>query len=142
MAFEAWEIPYNVMMEGLPPGVYDVGKPEESSPVLATSNFTETVYLLENILKACAVDALLLMSDTKGYSVDNVMVEKRFTPFEILKVISQTGPGSLFNHRNLIIPGLAGHLKGHIATTGGWQVSTGPVSGLEIRIFLMREGPV
>lgn len=124
------------------PGVHDVGKSEESFPVFAPCNFRETVDLLENILKACALDALLLMSDTKGYSVDNAMVEKRFTPFEILKVISQTEAGSLFNHRHLINSGLAGHLKGHSATTRAWQVSTGPVSGFEIPVFLMREGRV
>lgn len=137
LTFEPRTIPYNVMMESLTPGVYPVGNPQASSPVLATCNFTETIYLLEDILQACSVDALLLMSDTKGYSVDNAVVEKRFTPFEILKVISEGEVGPLVNHRHLVIPGLAGHLKSHIATTSGWRVSTGPVSGFEIPLFLM-----
>ena len=80
LAFEPRKIPYNVMMESLPPGVYHAENPQASSPVLVTCNFRETIYLLENILKACSVDALLLMSDTKGYSVDNAVVEKWFTP--------------------------------------------------------------
>lgn len=136
------KIPYDVMMHSMAPGVYRVGNPQASAPVLATCNFKETVYLLENILRACSLDAFLLMSDTKGYSVDNAVVEKKFTPFEVLKVISQAEAGSFVNHRRLIIPGLAAHLKSQLATTTGWQVSVGPVSGFEIPLFLMREGLV
>jgi acetyl-CoA decarbonylase/synthase complex subunit gamma len=132
-------IPYNLMMESLSPGIYPVGDPLPASPVLVTCNFTETHYLLENILKVCSIDAFLLMSDTKGYSVDNAFVEKRFTPFEVLKVISHAEAGSLANHRRFVIPGLAGHLKSRLATTTGWQVLTGPVSGFEIPLFLMKE---
>lgn len=140
LTLELDPIPYNVMMEALTPGAHEVGYPQPSSPVLVTCNFTETVYLLEKILKACSVNALLLMSDTRGYSVDNAVTEKRFTPYEILKVISHSEVGSRVNHRHLVIPGLAGHLKNQVATTSGWRVSIGPVSGFELPLFLMREG--
>ncbi len=133
-------IPYNVMMDSLTPGLHRVGNPLPSSPILVTCNFTETVFLLEKILTTCSIDAFLLMSDTKGYSVDNAVVEKKFTPFEILKVISHTEVGSLVNHQHLVIPGLAGHLKSQLTTTTGWQVFTGSVSGFEIPLFLMKEG--
>ncbi|MDQ7782569.1 MAG: (Fe-S)-binding protein [Desulfomonilaceae bacterium] len=135
-------IPYNVMMESLSPGIYPVGDPPPSSPVLVTCNFTETVRLLEQILKTCSIKAILLMSDTKGYSVDNAVAEKKFTPFEVLKVISHTEVGSMVNHGRLLIPGLAGHLKTGLATTTGWHVLKGPVSGFEIPLFLIREGLV
>jgi CO dehydrogenase/acetyl-CoA synthase gamma subunit (corrinoid Fe-S protein) len=133
-------IPYNVMMESFSPGLIRVGDADDYSPVLVTGNFQETVRLLENILNACRVRAFLVLSDTKGYSVDNAVVEKRFTPFEILKVITETEVGSMVNHRNLVIPGLARHLCSQIKQATGWQVEVGPVSGLELPLFLVREG--
>ena len=80
------------------------------------------------------------MSDTKGYSVDNAIEEKRFTPFEILKTINETEIGSSVTHRNLIIPGLARHIAGQIKHVTGWEVIVGPVSGFELPLFLYREG--
>ncbi|MBI5252153.1 MAG: hypothetical protein HY912_21875 [Desulfomonile tiedjei] len=138
--FSPQAIPFNVMMESFSPGLIRVGDPDPSSPVIATGNFQETRRLLENILNACGINLFLLMSDTKGYSVDNAVVEKRFTPFEILKVITESEAGSFVNHRNLIIPGLARNISGQIKQSTGWQVAVGPVSGLELPLFLVKEG--
>jgi CO dehydrogenase/acetyl-CoA synthase gamma subunit (corrinoid Fe-S protein) len=106
------------MMESFPPGLTRVGEPSETSPVLVTGNFQETARLLETILNTCGTPAFLLMSDTKGYSVDNAIEEKRFSP---------------------IIPGLARHLAGQIKQTTGWEVAVGPVSGLELPLFLVKK---
>ena len=133
-------LPYNIMMESFPPGVIRIGEPDEACPVMVTCNFQETVRLLEKILNASKVRAYLVMSDTKGYSVDNAIEEKRFTPFEILKAINESEIGSSVTHRNLIIPGLARHIASQIKQTTGWEVIVGPVSGLEIPLFLNKEG--
>jgi len=133
-------LPYNVMMESFPPGVIRIGEPNESSPVMVTCNFQETVRLLEKILNACTVHAYLVISDTKGYSVDNAIEEKRFTPFEILKAINESEIGSSVTHRNLIIPGLARHITSQIKQATGWDVIVGPVSGFEIPLFVKKEG--
>lgn len=139
ISFVAPPIPFNCMMESFPPGLNRVGDPIESSPVIVTGNFQETVRLLEGILNACSSPVFLITSDTKGYSVDNAIPEKRFTAFEILKTITETEVGSLVNHRNLIIPGLAKPLGGQIKQTTGWRVMVGPVSGLELPLYLMKE---
>ena len=139
LAFELPKMPYNVMMESFPPGLIRVGNPDDTAPVLITGNFQETLRLLERIMNACTIQAFLLMSDTKGYSVDNAIVEKRFTPFEIAKVITESEIGSLTSHRNLVIPGLARHLASQIKQTTGWQVTIGPVSGVELPLFLVTE---
>jgi CO dehydrogenase/acetyl-CoA synthase gamma subunit (corrinoid Fe-S protein) len=133
------KIPYNIMMESFTPGIMNIGSPVASAPVLVTGNFIETVKLLQKILEACKVSAFLIMSDTKGYSLDNAVVEKRFSPFEILKAITESEIGSLVNHRNIVIPGLARHLSGQIKQTLGWQVLIGPVSGFELPLFLFNE---
>jgi CO dehydrogenase/acetyl-CoA synthase gamma subunit (corrinoid Fe-S protein) len=139
-AFQLPRLPYNCMMESFPPGLIRMGDPEPTSPVLITGNFQETVRLLESIFHACAMPAFLVMSDTRGYSIDNAIVEKRFTPFEILKVITETEIGSLTSHRNLVIPGLARHLASQIKQATSWRVEVGPVSGMELPLFLVTEG--
>lgn len=133
-------IPYNVMMESFDPGMLEVGNPDSASPVLITGNFTETSRLLESVLTTCSTSAFLVVSDTKGYSLDNAVAEKRFSPFEILKVITESEVGSFVSHRNLVIPGLARHLASQIKQTTGWQVLVGPVSGFELPLFLLQEG--
>ncbi len=133
-------LPYNIMMEKFPPGVTRIGEPNESSPVMVTGNFQETVRILEKILNACMVHAHLVMSDTKGYSIDNAIEEKRFTPFEILKAINESEIVSSVTHRNLIIPGMARHIASQVKQTTGWEVIVGPESGFEIPLFLKKEG--
>jgi len=140
ITFQLPVIPYNVMMESFAPGLISVGDPEGTAPVLVTGNFQETVRLLESVLKACGMRAFLLLSDTKGYSIDNAIVEKRFTPFEIAKVITETEVGSLTSHRELVLPGLAQHLASQVRQITGWQVEVGPVSGIELPLFLLTEG--
>jgi CO dehydrogenase/acetyl-CoA synthase gamma subunit (corrinoid Fe-S protein) len=140
LEFDLPVIPYNVMMENFDPGLIKINNPGESSPVMVTCNFHETVDLLEKILTISGVKSVLLMSDTKGYSVDNAIEKKRFTPFEIMRVITETEVGSCVTHRNLMIPGLAKHMAGQIRQATGWNVVVGPVSGLEIPLFLVREG--
>jgi acetyl-CoA decarbonylase/synthase complex subunit gamma len=133
-------LPYNVMMESFSPGVIKVGRPNESSPVMVTCNFQETANILKKILETCSVNGYLVMSDTKGYSVDNAIEEKRLTPFEILKVLNESEIGASITHRTLVIPGLARHIAGRIKQVVGWDVVVGPVSGFEIPLFLKKEG--
>jgi len=80
------------------------------------------------------------MSCTRGYSADNAVVEKRFTPFEIMKVLKETELWALVNHRKLVIPGLVKHIAGQIKQITGWEVIVGPVSGLELPLCLKKEG--
>jgi CO dehydrogenase/acetyl-CoA synthase gamma subunit (corrinoid Fe-S protein) len=133
-------VPFNIMMETTPTGLIEVGKPTISSPVAVTGNFRETVRLLENCLNACGISVFLLVTDTKGYSIDNAVEEKRFSPFEILKTLTETEIGSLVNHRNVVVPGLARSLAGQIQQMTAWKTTVGPVSGLELPLFLVKDG--
>jgi len=132
-------IPYDVMMEKVGQGLFRIGRPQKGSPVLVTGNFTGTIDVLKRILDACEVGAFLVAGDTKGYTIDNAVVEKRFTPFEILKAVTDTEVGSLVSHRTMMIPGLARNLSGQIRQFTGWQVIVGPVSGFEIPMFLLSD---
>ena len=131
-------IPYDTMMESVTPGLIKIGNPTPDSEVLVTGNFRETVSILKLILEATLTDAFLLITDTKGYSIDNAVVEKTFRSFEIFKALTESGIAAEVNHSRLIIPGLARSLAAEIKKLTTRDVVVGPISGLELPLFLIK----
>jgi len=131
-------IPFDTMMESVTPGLTKIGNPTPDSEVLVTGNFRETVSILKLILEATLTDAFLLITDTKGYSIDNAVVEKTFRPYEIFKAFTESGIGAEVNHSRLIIPGLAHSLAAEIKKLTTRDVLVGPVSGLELPLYLIK----
>lgn len=131
-------IPYDTMMESVTPALIKIGHPTPDSMVLVTGNFRETVSILKLILEATHTDAFLLITDIKGYSIDNAVVEKTFRPFEIFKTLTESGIAAEVNHSRLIIPGLAESLAAEIKRLTRWDVVVGPISGLELPLYLIK----
>ena len=131
-------IPYDTMMESVTPALIRIGNPTPDSEVLVTGNFRETVSILKLILEATLTDAFLLITDTKGYSIDNAVVEKTFRSFEIFKALTESGIAAEINHSRLIIPGLAHSLATEIKKLTTWDVLVGPISGLELPLYLVK----
>jgi len=133
-------IPFDTMMESVPPGLIKIGNPTPDSEVLVTGNFRETVSILKLILEATLTDAFLLITDTKGYSIDNAVVEGTFSPFEIFKALTESGVAAEINHRKVIIPGLSKSLAADIKklTRWDWEIIVGPVSALELPLYLIK----
>ena len=129
-------IPYDTMMESVTPALIKIGHPTPDSMVLVTGNFRETASILKLILEATLTDAFLLITDTKGYSIDNAVAEKTFRPFEIFKTLTDSQVAAEVKHSRLIIPGLAGSLAMDIKKLTAWDVLVGPVSGLELPLYL------
>ena len=50
-------------------GVYEIGKPTEASPVLITTNFSLTYFLVSGYIETSKVPSYLLVMDTEGLSV-------------------------------------------------------------------------
>ena len=50
-------------------GIYEIGHPHDSSPVLITTNFALTYFLVSSEVENSRKDAWLLVQDTKGLSV-------------------------------------------------------------------------
>jgi len=131
-------IPYDTMMESVTPALIKIGHPTPDSMVLVTGNFRETVSILKLILEATLTDAFLLITDTKGYSIDNAVVEKTFRSFEIFKALTESGIAAEINHSRVIIPGLAESSAADIKKLTTWNVLVGPISGLELPLYLIK----
>ncbi len=129
-------IPYNTMMEQVPCELIAINNPHKRSPLLITSNFTETVSILENILIETGTKAFLLPTYTHGYSVDNAVHEKMFKAFEVWKAIQENEVSQKLDKSLMVIPGLAESEKNVIRQLSRWTVLVGPVSGFLIPLFL------
>ena len=119
-------------------GLYEVGTPNEDSPVLVTTNFSLTYFTVEGDVEASRVPAWVVVVDTEGTSVLTAWAAEKFTPAIIAERVRATEVGSKVKHRKLIIPGhvavLSGKLEEELADE--WQVVVGPRESSGIPSFL------
>jgi len=121
-------------------GFYTYGTPDSESPVLMTTNFALTYYLVSGDISAAKINCFLLVADTQGMSVLNAVVGRQLTPEVVRNLIHQTRIEENVTHRKLVIPGLAVRLAGDIEDATGWQVIVGPEESSEIAGFLKKTG--
>jgi acetyl-CoA decarbonylase/synthase complex subunit gamma len=121
-------------------GLYTYGTPDSESPVLMTTNFALTYYLVSGDISSAKISSFLLVADTQGMSVLNAVVGRQLTPEVVRDLIHQTQIEEKVTHRKLVIPGLAARLRGDIEDATGWQVIVGPEESSEIAVFLKKTG--
>ena len=119
-------------------GLYEIGTPNEHSPVLVTTNFSLTYFTVEGDVEASRVPAWVVVVDTEGTSVLTAWAAEKFTPASIAERVRATEVGSKVKHRKLIIPGHVAVLSGKLEEELGdeWQVIVGPRESSGIPSFL------
>lgn len=115
----------------------EVNAPDESSPVLLTSNSIITIRILKLVLETTGTKAFLVPVDTIGYTVDNAVHESKFTPMAVMRALTDSGILSRSSSRRAVIPGLAADQKGTIERVTRWSLEVGPVSGFELPLYLV-----
>jgi CO dehydrogenase/acetyl-CoA synthase gamma subunit (corrinoid Fe-S protein) len=131
-------IPYNIMMEQAPCSLLEINVPKAGSPLLITSNFQETVRIMEEILEKTGTAAFLLPTFTHGYSVDNAVPERMFKATEVWKALKESAVEQKVGKTVMIIPGLAERERNPIRQMTGWEVMVGPVSGFLAPLFILK----
>ncbi len=125
------------MQEKVPEKLFEYNSPDESSPILITSNSKLTHSILKMIFDAAGVKAFVIPVDTNGYTLDNSVVAGALTPMAVMKALTDSGIASRNSSRRAIIPGLAKDLKGNIERITRWNLEVGPVSGFELPMYLL-----
>ena len=118
------------------PGLYEVGEPTPESPVLVTTNYALTYYILTEDLKNMGVDCYLIVVDTGGLSVACSIAGDKLKPESVKRVMEEAGIADKVKHRTLIIPGRAARLSGDIEDATGWRVLVGPLRSKDIAGFI------
>jgi hypothetical protein len=118
------------------PGLYAVGKPDISSPVIVTANYKLTFDSLRKHLGN--INAWILVLDTKGVNVWCAAGKGTFGTEELIRRIKSVNLSSLMKNGTLILPQLgAPGVAAHIVTAQtGFKVIYGPIRAADLPKFL------
>ena len=118
-------------------GIYEIGGPDENSPVLITTNFSLTYFIVSGEIETSKVPSYLLVMDTEGLSVMTAWAAGKFVADAIAPFVKKSGIMDKVKHHNLIIPGYAAVESGGLEEElPGWEVLVGPREGAHIPAYL------
>jgi acetyl-CoA decarbonylase/synthase, CODH/ACS complex subunit gamma len=118
-------------------GIYEIGGPNENSPVLITSNFSLTYFIVSGEIENSKVPSYLLVKDTEGLSVMTAWAAGKFVADVIAPFVKKSGIADKVKHHKLIIPGYAAQESGGLEEElPGWQVMVGPREAAHIPAYL------
>jgi len=123
-------------------GIYDIGGPKDNSPVLITTNFSLTYFLVSGYLETSRVPSWLLVKDTEGLSVMTAWAAGKFSADIIGPFVKKSGIDAKVKHRKLIIPGYAAVESGGLEEElPGWEILVGPREGAHIPAYVKAWAP-
>jgi acetyl-CoA decarbonylase/synthase complex subunit gamma len=118
-------------------GIYPIGNPDENSPVLVTSNFSLTYFIVSGEIENSKVPSWLLVKDTEGLSVMTAWAAGKFVADAIAPFVKKSGIEVKIKHKKLIIPGHAAMESGGLEEElTGWKIEVGPREGAHIPAYL------
>lgn len=118
-------------------GIYEIGKPGENSPVLITSNFSLTYFIVSGEIESSRIPSWLLVKDTEGLSVMTAWAAGKFVADALAPFVKKSGIADKVKHRKLIIPGYAAAESGGLEEElAGWEIQVGPREGSHIPAYL------
>jgi acetyl-CoA decarbonylase/synthase complex subunit gamma len=118
-------------------GIYEINNPKDDSPVLITSNFSLTYFIVSGEIENSKVPCWLLVKDTEGLSVMTAWAAGKFGADTMSPFVKKCGIDVKVKHRKLVIPGyIASESGGLEEELPGWQVMVGPREGAHIPAYL------
>jgi acetyl-CoA decarbonylase/synthase complex subunit gamma len=117
---------------------YEVGEPDASSPVLVTSNWALTYFLVSSAVEATKVPAYICVKDAEGLGVLTAWAAGKFSGDSVGTFIKKCGIENKVKHRKLVIPGKVARIKGELedALKLEWEIIVGPKETTGIGAFL------
>lgn len=118
------------------PGLYAVGNPDNSSPILVTANYKLSFDKLRTALPGRNVWILVL--DTNGINVWCAAGKGTFGTVELTTRIESSRLAEVVSHRKLILPqlGAPGVSAHNVKRLTGFQVVYGPIKAADLPAFL------
>jgi acetyl-CoA decarbonylase/synthase complex subunit gamma len=108
-------------------GIYEIGNPDENSPVLITTNFSLTYFIVSGEIEGSRVPAWLLIMDTEGLSVMTAWAAGKFVGDAVGMFVKKSGIEDKVAHKKIIIPGYAASISGDMEEElPDWEILIGP----------------
>jgi acetyl-CoA decarbonylase/synthase complex subunit gamma len=117
--------------------IYKINEPSADSPLLITTNFSLTYFIVSGEVENSKVPSWLAVMDCEGLSVLTAWAAGKFTAAKIAQFINESGVGNQINHKELIIPGQVAILSGALEDKlEGWKITVGPREANALPTFL------
>jgi acetyl-CoA decarbonylase/synthase complex subunit gamma len=108
-------------------GIYEINNPNENSPLMVTSNFSLTYFIVSGEIDNSKVPSWLYVKDTEGLSVMTSWAAGKFSADIIGPALLKSGITDKIKHHKLIIPGyIAAESGGLEEEMPGWEIQVGP----------------
>jgi acetyl-CoA decarbonylase/synthase complex subunit gamma len=118
-------------------GIYEINNPDENSPILVTTNFALTYFIVSGEIEGSRVPCYLLIKDSEGLSVLTAWAAGKFGGDDVGSFVKKCGIMDKVKHKNLIIPGYAAAIAGDVEEElPGWSIIVGPREAAHIPAFL------
>jgi len=116
---------------------YEVGEPDENAPVLITSNWALTYFIVFSAIEATKIPAYLLVKDTEGLGVLTGWAAGKFSGDSVGAMVKKSGIESKVKNKKIVLPGRVARIKGELEDAlPGWEVVVGPREAAGIGAFL------
>ncbi|MEW5913586.1 MAG: acetyl-CoA decarbonylase/synthase complex subunit gamma [Thermodesulfobacteriota bacterium] len=123
-------------------GIYEIGGPSPDSPLLITTNFSLTYFIVSGEIESSRVPAWLLIKDTEGLSVMTAWAAGKFSGDDVGMFVKKIKAEEKINHKSLIIPGYAAAIAGDVEEElPGWNIQVGPREAAHLTKFLKEWKP-
>jgi acetyl-CoA decarbonylase/synthase complex subunit gamma len=118
--------------------IYEIGTPNEGSPILITTNFSLTYFIISGEIESSKIPSWLLVMDVEGQSVLTAWAAGKFVPELIAQFIKKSGITEKAKKKEIVIPGYVAQLQGELEEElgEGWKVVVGPREAGEVPKFL------
>ena len=117
--------------------IYKLGEPNADSPLLITTNFSLTYFIVSGEVENSKIPSYLAVMDCEGLSVLTAWAAGKFTASKIAQFIKESGIENQVKHRVLIIPGMVAILSGALEEKlEGWKIVVGPREANALPTFL------
>jgi acetyl-CoA decarbonylase/synthase complex subunit gamma len=116
---------------------YEIGEPDENSPVLITSNWALTYFIVSSAIEATKIPSFLCVKDAEGLGVLTAWAAGKFSGDSIGAMVKKSGIEGRVKNRKIVIPGKVARIKGELEDAlPGWEVAVGPREAAAIGAFL------
>jgi acetyl-CoA decarbonylase/synthase complex subunit gamma len=116
---------------------YEIGEPDENAPVLITSNWALTYFIVFSAIEATKIPSFLCVKDAEGLGVLTAWAAGKFSGDSVGAMIKKSGIESRVKHRRIVIPGRVARIKGELEEAlPGWEIIVGPREASGIGAFL------
>ena len=117
--------------------LYEVGEANEDSPVLVTSNWALTYFIVASEIEGSKVPCWLCVKESEGLGVLTAWAAGKFSGDSIGPFIRKSGVEGKVKHRKLVIPGKVARIKGELEEAlPDWEIIVGPREASEIPAYL------